>query len=76
MDSSFTRSKKGFLSSSKPPPTPPPRLADAQRPKAVESWPQHGVLPSLAGGEWPGRLCDLYCVDGPCRLPQQGLLSC
>jgi hypothetical protein len=44
---------------------------------------QHGVLPSSAGGEWPGRF-DLYC-DGRSTppamtdrtyLPLLGLLSC
>ena len=35
----------------------------------------HGVLPSLAGGEWPGR-CDLYTVmDGPYQREGKGLLK-
>ncbi len=35
----------------------------------------HGVLPSLAGGEWPGR-CDLYTVmDGPYQREGMGLLE-
>jgi hypothetical protein len=28
---------------------------------------QHGALPSLSGGEWPGR-CGLYC-DGQSVMP-------